>query len=262
MCKVLGVNDAQLLGKTALVTGSGRNIGRAIALELAAQGANLVVNARHNAGQAKAVAAEIRALGRQAVVVMGDAADRATAAAMHAAARSQFGHLDIYVSNAARRLHKSFFDTTDEDWHEHLNMQLTASWYLAKTFVPDMIEHRWGRIVHVNGPDGWGGGWNRIPHSVAKGGLRTLTKSLARGLGEHGITVNDLVPGFAATERDPAAHPQVSESFTERTIAEIPIGRQPSPEEVAWACAFLCSPRSGAINGTALHVDGGWRMLG
>jgi len=125
-----------------------------------------------------------------------------------------------------------------------------------------MIEARWGRIIHVNGPDGWGGGWTRIPHSVAKGGLRTLTKSLATGLGEFGITVNDVVPGFARTDRDTTTHPQVDAGYTSRVVSQIPIGRQPEPDEVAWACAFLASTRSGAINGTALHVDGGWRLLG
>ena len=122
--------------------------------------------------------------------------------------------MDIYVSNAARRLHKTFFDTTNEDWHFFLNQQLTASWYLAKAFVPGMIDAGWGRIIHINGPDGYSGGWTRIPHSTAKGALRTLTKSLAAGLGEYGITVNDVNPGFMDTVRDYETHPGVTPEYS------------------------------------------------
>jgi NAD(P)-dependent dehydrogenase (short-subunit alcohol dehydrogenase family) len=103
---------------------------------------------------------------------------------MQRRASETFGRVDIYVSNAARRLHKTFFETSNEDWHFFLNQQLTASWYLAKAFVPAMKAAGWGCIIHINGPDGYSGGWTRIPHSTAKGALRTLTKSLAAGLGE------------------------------------------------------------------------------
>ena len=115
----------------------------------------------------------------------------------------------------------------------------------------------------MNGPDGYAGGWLRVPHSVAKGGLRTLTKSLARGLGEHGITVNDVNPGFTDTVRDPATHPfLIGDENRARTIERIPIGRPTSPEEVAYAVSFLCSNRAACITGSILHVDGGMSMLG
>src|SRR6516164_4385000 len=112
------------------------------------------------------------------LVVMGDGADKATVERMRTQAEETFGGVDIYVSNAARRLYKDFFTITDEEWDYHLNQQLTASWYLAKALVPGMRDRGWGRIVHINGEYGWLGGWTRIPHSVGKGGLRTLTKSL------------------------------------------------------------------------------------
>jgi 3-oxoacyl-[acyl-carrier protein] reductase len=254
-------DDFGFAGKTLLVTGSGRNIGRAIVLEFARRGANVVINTRSNVAEANSVAREAEALGARALVVIGDAGENETVKEMHIRAQESFGGVDMYVSNAARRFHRSFFDTSDEDWFRYLNQQLTGAWYLAKAFVPGMMERGWGRIVHMNGPDGWEGGWMRIPHSAAKGGLRNLTKSLARGLGEFGITVNGVNPGFTDTIRDPETHPQTTPERQSAAANLTPIRRQNTTEEIAWACAFLCAERSGAINGTTLHVDGGLKML-
>lgn len=251
-----------MTGRNVLVTGSGRNIGRAIILEYAGRGANVIVNARSDRDAAESVAEEARRFGVTALVAMGDASDVVVVASMRRLVESELGALDIYVSNAARRLYKDFFETTDDDWHRHLNMQLSASWYLAKAFVPEMRHRGWGRIIHMNGPDGWYGGHKRIPHSVAKGGLRTLTKGLARDLGPFGITVNDVVPGFVNTRRDPATHPQIDAAFTEAATRDIPIQRLVTTEEIAWTCLWLGSTRSGGVNGAAIHVDGGHRMLG
>jgi NAD(P)-dependent dehydrogenase (short-subunit alcohol dehydrogenase family) len=234
-------------GKTVVVTGSSRNIGRAILLEFASRGANVVINTRSNEAEARAVEKEAVEHGAHAIVVMGDASDRATIDEIKRQAEERFGRVDISVSNAARRFHRDFADTTDDDWHYYLNQQLTASWYLAKAFAPGMQAAGWGRLIHVNGPDGWLGGPDRIPHSVAKGGLRNLTKSLARALGPYGITVNDVVPGFQDTVRDPKTHPMLTEEFTAQTVQRIPIRRLPTMDELAWTCVFLASPRSGGI---------------
>jgi len=255
--------DLDFTGKTILVTGSGRNIGRAIVLEFAARGANVIINSRTNEEEARSVEKEAQALGAKTLVVMGTAGELQVVEEMKRRAEDTFGHVDIYVSNAARRLHKTFFETTNEDWHFFLNQQLTASWYLAKAFVPAMKEQRWGRIIHMNGPDGYTGGWTRIPHSTAKGALRTMTKSLAAGLGEFGITVNDINPGFMDTVRDYSTHPGLTPDYSaKRAEREHPIKRQPRPDELAFAVAFLCSDRAGAITGSALHIDGGAKMLG
>ena len=252
-----------LSGKTALVTGAGRNIGRAIALEFAGLGANVVINARSNAEEANAVRAAAEAKGAKALVVLGDMSEPATIDRIKKEAEAKFKRVDIYVSNAALRLKKDFWETSNEEWHKHLNMQLTASWYLAKAFAPGMREAGWGRIIHVGGPDGWKGGPDRIPHSTAKGGLRTLTKSLAVNFGPYGITVNDIIPAFAATVRNPVSHPQWHDpAWKAKHLAEIPIGRWVTPEELAYAAAFLCGKRSGGMNGTAIHVDGGGYLCG
>ena len=254
--------ELDFTGRTVVVTGSSRNIGRAIVLEFASRGANVVVNTRSDLAAAEAVAREATALGAEALVVIGDAGERSTVDEIASRAAARFGRVDISVSNAARRLHRSFDETTDDDWSYHLHQQLTASWHLAKAFVPGMRAAGWGRLIHVNGPDGWLGGADRIPHSAGKAALRNLTKSLAVALGPSGITVNDVVPGFQDTVRDPVTHPQLTEEFTADAVARIPIRRQPTMAELAWACAFLASPRSGGLTGTASHVDGGQFKLG
>jgi NAD(P)-dependent dehydrogenase (short-subunit alcohol dehydrogenase family) len=250
-------------GRTVLVTGSGRNLGRAIVLEFAARGAAVIVNARSNRDEVEEVVAAAKHLGARAIGVLGDASEAGVLAEIKQRAESTLGPVDIYVSNAARRFMKSFWDTTDEDWQYYLNQQLTASWRLAQTFAPRMREAGFGRIIHINGPDGYKGMWDRIPHSVGKRGLRTLTKSLAQGFGEFGITVNDINPGFSATQRDLTTHPQFAEKgLAERLVAAIPIRRQTALDEVAFACAFLASKRAGAITGSIIHIDGGMDRLG
>jgi 3-oxoacyl-[acyl-carrier protein] reductase len=255
--------DLDFTGKTILVTGSGRNIGKAIILEFAARGANVVINTRSNREEADGVLRQAEALGSKGIVVIGDAGEKATIDEIKFRAEEAFGRVDIYVSNAARRLHKSFWDTTDEEWHRHLNQQLTASWYLAKAFAPAMRRAGYGRIIHINGPDGYEGGWTRVPHSTAKGGLRTLTKSLAAGLGEYGITVNDINPGYAETVRDYTTHPSLADGKVLEDIRKtIPIRRGADPSELAFGVAFLCSSRALPITGSILHFDGGRNMFG
>jgi 3-oxoacyl-[acyl-carrier protein] reductase len=152
-------DDFGIAGKTALVTGSGRNIGRAIVLELASHGANVIVNARTNRAEADAVAKEAEDLGARSLVVMGEAADKATVERMRTQAEATFGGVDIYVSNAARRLYKNFFEITDEEWHYHLNQQLTASGTWPKRSCPACaIAAGGGWCISTGRTPGWAAG--------------------------------------------------------------------------------------------------------
>ena len=248
--------------KTALVSGAGRNIGRAIALELAAKGANIVVNVRSNEAEAQYVADEARTLGVEAAVVVGDISQQSTIDRILRRVSSDKRTVDIIVSNAAVRPVQSFFELPIDDWQQILDTQLTASFRLAKAFVPGMVEKRWGRIIHITGPDAFLGLTHRAHNVAAKGGLRGLTKALAVELGPFGITVNDVAPGNIRTENDDAAHPVVGGGKSvvgDRAAAvdRIPVGRQGEPEDVAYACGWLASPRASFYTGTVMCCFGG-----
>jgi 3-oxoacyl-[acyl-carrier protein] reductase len=254
-----------LEGKTALVTGSGRNIGRAVLLELAAKGADVIVNVRSNKDEAEHVASEARAYGVRAIVCIGDVSRQETVDQIADAAGAEFGGIDIVVSSAAVRPVQSFFELPIEDWQTILNTQLTASFRLAKAFVPGMTDRQWGRIIHITGPDAFIGLPHRAHNVTAKGGLRALTKALAIELGPFGITVNDVAPGNIRSLRDDASHPVVGSvpaPDRQAGVADIPVGRQGEPEDVAYACGFLASPRAGFYTGTAMHCFGGQWNLG
>lgn len=255
--------DRDLEGHTALVTGAGRNIGRAIVLELAAKGAGVVINARSNTEEAEAVAAEARALGAESLTVMGDMAKPETIEALQERSTERFGTVDIVVSNAAVRPHQNFLDITIDDWMNILDTQLNASFRLAQTFVPGMIEQQWGRIIHITGPDAFIGMPNRAHNVTAKGGLRALTKALAVELGPYGITVNDVAPGAIDTIRNELSHPRRSTGSFDASaprssaIPRIPVGRLGTPEDLAYACGFLASPRAGFYTGNVMACFGG-----
>jgi NAD(P)-dependent dehydrogenase (short-subunit alcohol dehydrogenase family) len=254
-----------LEGHTAFITGSGRNIGRAIALEFASRGANVIVNSRTNQREANAVASECRARGVETGVVIGEAGDQATIDAARNIADDRFGGIDISVSNAALRPFQVFTDISFEDWQGILDVQLNASYRLAATFVPGMIERGWGRIIHITGPDAFLGIPNRAHNVASKGALRALTKALAVELGPHGITVNDVAPGILATDRLDLSHPHPTpegapQDENDRThlIPLIPVGRLGKAEDVAYACGFLASPRASYYSGTVMCCFGGW----
>jgi 3-oxoacyl-[acyl-carrier protein] reductase len=249
-----------LVGKTALVTGAGRNIGRAVILELAAKGADVIVNVRSNRDEAESVAAEARLHGARAMVGVGDISQQETIDHIAQSAAAEFGGVDIVVSSAAVRPVQSFFDMPIEDWQRILDTQLTASFRLAKTFVPWMVEKHWGRIIHITGPDSFLGLPDRAHNVTAKGGLRALTKALAIDLGPFGITVNDVAPGNIRTLRQDASHPAVGTARlpdSEAAVVHIPVGRRGEPEDVAYACGFLASPRAAFYTGTAMMCFGG-----
>jgi 3-oxoacyl-[acyl-carrier protein] reductase len=250
--------NAPLAGRTALVTGSGRNIGRAIALSLAAQGARLVINGRNDRAAVDAVVDEIRGQGGEATAVMADVGVDAEVARLVGAARDAFGSLDIVVSNVGIRRKQPFLEITPEQWDEVLRTNLSAAYYLARHAIPLMQPRRWGRIVLISGFDGfWGQVTERAHNITAKAGLHGLAMALAREFGPEGITANTVAPGAIDTVRDWS---QYTHQMREQIEKEIPLGRYGKVEEVAAACELLCSDRGGFISGQVIHVNGGHYM--
>lgn len=247
-----------LKDKTAIVTGSGRNIGRAIALALAGQGANVVVNGHSDAGAVQEVVDEIQAAGGQALGVMADVSIDAEVERLVAAAAERFGSVDIAVSNVGIRQKQAFLEITPDDWDRVLRTNLTPAYSLARHTIPLMQARQWGRIVLISGFDGfWGQVTHRAHNITAKAGLHGLAMALAREFGPDGITANTVAPGAIDTVRDWS---QYTHQMREQLEREIPLGRYGRVEEVAAACELLCSPRGGFISGQVIHVNGGHYM--
>ena len=247
-----------LAGKTAIVTGSGRNIGRGIALALAARGANVVVNGHSDRAAVDAVVAEIVAGGGRALGVIADVSSDAEVARMVQEAAERFGSVDIAVSNVGIRRKQPFLEITPEQWDEVLRTNLSPAYYLARHTIPLMQKGKWGRIVLISGFDGfWGQVTHRAHNVTAKAGLHGLAMALAREFGPDGITANTVAPGAIDTVRDWS---QYTHQLREQLEREIPLGRYGKVEEVAAACELLCTDGGGFISGQVIHVNGGHYM--
>lgn len=242
----------ELSGKVAIVTGAGRNIGRAIALALADGGASVVVNARSNRAEAEAVAREIEAAGGRALVQIGDVADPVAAQAMADAAAKQFGRLDILVNNAALRREKPFAEMSYAEWRETLDVTLDGAFHCAKACLPGLRKSGAGTIVNIGGLSAHTGAKDRAHVVTAKAGLIGFTRALAHDLASDGITVNCVVPGLIGTPR-PKDQPEPAHHLTHQTIS----GERGRPEDVAATVRFLCGPGARYINGQAIHANGG-----
>ena len=243
----------RLEGKTALVTGSGRNIGRAIILKLAEDGANVVVNARTNKEEAEAVAAEARALGVVALPFVADVSERQQVTSMFAAAAEQFGGVDILVSNAAIRPRKPFTELTYADWEWVRGVVLDGAFHVAHAAVPNMVKNGYGRIVFFPGDGAFTGTATRSHVSAAKMGVIGLARGLASEVAPKNIRVNVISPGRIDTSRDMAWYPQGGMTDT----ADIPVGRLGSVDDIAAATMFLINDDCGFMSGQTLHVNGG-----
>ena len=239
--------------RVALITGAGRNIGRAVALALAGMGFEVVINGSADRAAAEAVAAEARALGGQALVAMGDVGDRAGCLAVAAQAMAEFGRVDVLVNNAALRPQHKFLDITEADWRRVMGVDLEAALWLSQAVLPGMIERGWGRIVNFTGMNAIHGYAGRAPVSVAKHGLWGLTKSMGKEFGPQGITVNAISPGPIAAD-DEADHPT---AYRQAMVARVPVGRMGLPREVAAMVRLLASEDGAFINGQMLAINGG-----
>jgi len=239
--------------RTAFVSGAGRNIGRAIALALARNGCDIVLNGRADSAACEEVAREIEGLGQRALVVMGDVGRSGAVAEMARAALEAFGRVQIVINNAAIRPEKPTLEMSDEDWHRVIDTDLHSAFYTARAFGPGMVEAGWGRIVNLTGMNAMHGYSGRAPVSVAKHGLWGLTKSLAKELGPKGVTTNAISPGPIDTQ-----HADTSMTAHIRAQKDrIPVGRLGTPEDIAALTAFLCSDSGGFINGQMIASNGG-----
>jgi len=243
----------KLDGKVALVTGSGRNIGRATVLKLAAEGANVVVNARSNQAEADAVAQEARGLGVKALSVLADVANKEQVDRMVSRALSEFGKVDILINNAAIRPHKPFTEVTLQDWETVRGVVLDGAFYCTRAVINTMVANHYGRILFFTGEGAFAGGAMRAHVSAAKMGLVGLARSLAAEFAPQNIRVNVVCPGSIDTSR---ANPEWYQGRAPNA-AGIPLGRQGTVEEIAATCLFLVSDDGGFITGQTIHVNGG-----
>jgi NAD(P)-dependent dehydrogenase (short-subunit alcohol dehydrogenase family) len=249
-----------LKGKTALLTGASRNIGRAIALAYAAEGADLVLNTRANRDELEAVAAECRKAGVRVVTVLADVGDAAAVEAMVKTGLAEFGAIDVLVHNAAIRPHKSIEETTLEEWHRVMAVDLHAAFYLARATVPAMKVRRHGSIIALGGQSSITSRANTAAVTTAKTGLLGLIRALAAELGPFGIRANMVLPGYIDTERRYAEwYPEFRQAppGDPDQLEKIPLRRLGRPEDIAHACVFLASDASAYVTGDTIRVMGG-----
>ena len=254
----------KLAGRRAFISGASRNIGRAIALAFATEGADLVLNTRANREELEAVADECRKAGVRVVTALGDVGDPAAVEAMVGQGVAALGGIDVLVSNAAIRPHKSLTDTSIEEWHQVMNVNLHSTFYLARAVVPGMKERRQGSIVALGGQSSVTARPNSSAVVTSKTALLGLIRALAVELGPFGIRANIVLPGYIDTERRYAEwYPEFREAppGAQRQLEQIPLRRLGRPEDIAEACLFLASDASAYVTGDSLRVMGG-RVIG
>ena len=244
----------QLNGRVALVTGSGRNIGRATVLKLAGEGANVVVNARSNQEEADSVVREAKEMGVDAMAILADVSDRNQVETMMNQAMDHFGKIDILISNAAIRPHKPFLEVTYEDWELVRGVVLDGAFYCARAVLGSMVKNKYGRIIFFTGDGAFQGPAERGHVSAAKMGLVGMARSLASEFAPHNIRINVVSPGSIDTSRE---HPEWYPQGRPPDASRIPLGRQGKVDEIAATCLFLVSDDGGFITGQTIHANGG-----
>jgi 3-oxoacyl-(acyl-carrier-protein) reductase len=246
----------QLTGRTALVTGASRGIGRAIALSLAAEGADVAVNYLSNRDLAADVVDNIRKMGRKAMLAQADVADYPDCVRMAREVLAEFGRLDILINNAGINSDHTFVKMDLPSWRKVLAINLDGPYNCTKVLVDQMITQGWGRIVNITSVIGQIGNFGQANYAASKAGLAAFSKSLAKELALKGITVNCVAPGFTETEMVMA----IPEKVRMRLLEQIPMKRFGRCEEVARACVYLCSADGDYVTGAELSINGGLFM--
>jgi len=246
------MSDKELSGKVAIVTGAGRNIGRAIARHLAAAGALVVVNVRTNKAEADAVVKEIEAGGGKAIAVVADVADPIAVEAMAEAALKAFGRIDILVNNASLRREKPIDQMSYTDWREVMGATLDSAFHGVRACLPALKKAGGGTIINVGGLSAHIGSKNRAHVMTAKAALVGFSRALAHDLAADKITANCVVPGAIDTTR-PGSSPNPAHHLTHGTIT----GERGKPDDVAAMVRFLAGPGGRFVTGQTIHVNGG-----
>ncbi len=244
----------ELSGKVALITGSGKNIGRAIALSLAEAGASISINTRSSESEAQSVRSEILSHGGKAEVFIADITDPNSVKTMIEGTIAAFGRLDILVLNASVRREVKFIDMDFEEWRRVMSTSLDASFHCIKACLPHLIKAGAGHIITIGGDGALDGSIGKAHSSTAKCGLIGLGKALAKELAPHQIRVNCVSPGAINTTRP--SHRTVRST----NAPHIPLGRYGEPEEIAAGVRFLCGPGGGFMTGQVIHMNGGTLM--
>lgn len=242
--------------RVALVTGAGRGIGRAIALELAKNGCSVAVNYSNSEGPANEVAAEIRAMGSEAVAVKANVGDAAEVKEMFKTVAEQLGAVNILVCNAGITRDNLLMRMKEAEWSDVIDTDLNSLFYCAKEAVCPMLKGRWGRIIAITSVNALRGSAGQCNYAAAKAGMIGFIKSLAREVAAKGITANAIAPGFIDTDMTSVLSDELKEKFVE----SIPAGRVGTPQDVAGAAAFLASENASYIQGQVIAVDGGITM--
>ncbi len=261
-----GRESMELKGQVAIVTGGGRGIGRATALELARMGADIAIAELDRAG-AERTAAEVTSLGRRALVIPTDVTSRAALAVMAERTRGELGRIDVLVNNAGIYRSAKPLDVSEEHWDAVMNINAKAVFFASQAVLPTMIAQKGGAIVNLASMAGKIGSVGNLPYNASKAAVISITKSLALAHAADGIRVNCVCPGFVETDMWTLVSRELgglqglsAEEFTRRRLATVPLGRMERPEDVANVIAFLASPRADYMTGQALSVDGGLVM--
>lgn len=243
----------ELEGKVAIVTGGTRGIGRAIVLDLAANGADVAFNYHKSAELAEELAKTVRSMGRRALAVQADVSSFEDAQAMVQKVLDEFGRLDILVNNAGMNWDGVIWKMTEEQWDRIIGVDLKGTFNYTRAVAPIFREQRYGKIVNITSINGLRGKFGQTNYSAAKAGVIGFTKACARELGPYNVNVNAVAPGLIETEMVQAA----PEKVREMALAEIVLGRLGQPEDVAHLVTFLCTEKARHITGEVIKVDGG-----